>query len=160
MRYSNPEDPRERYWRQVRDLADEHEVPVSEARTLWRRFYKKGGIRRMMLALSARVTSSPTVCPFCRDELPLFPEHEPVWTCSSCSTKLHQECFDELGRCTTLGCRTRAVRPTARPRVTPRVQEVEEGYTLYRRYLVIMGGLMLIALFALGIAGLIWWLLG
>ena len=139
-----PEDPRQRYWRQVRDLADEHEVSSSEARTLWRRFYQKGGIRRLLLALTPNRTV-PTICPYCRDELPVFHNHEDAcyqcgtflhpepdgfecapeakWTCPRCSTMMHLECYQELTKCTTLGCtgranrRHRAIDVGVRPRV-------------------------------------------
>ena len=99
---------RERYWQQVRRLADEHNVSVPEARTMWSQFFKKSGVRKLVVELSARVSNGSTaVCPFCREELPVFHDHEdacyqcgsfnhpepgdydcgpePVWSCSSCS---------------------------------------------------------------------------
>ena len=109
---------------------------------MWSQFYKKGGVRRLMLALTTRAVAGPVLCPYCRDELPVFSDHEdacnqcgtflhpepgdfhcepePTWTCPRCSTSMHQECYDELSTCTTLGCSGR--RP-GRPRVTatPRV---------------------------------------
>lgn len=141
-----PEEARERYWRQVRELADKHEVPVSEARTLWPRFYKKGGVKKLLLWLTTKASPSVTICPYCRDDLPVFHDHvdacyqcgtfdhpepegyecapESVWDCPSCSTKMHEDCYQELGACTTLGCaHRRPPQATATPQVTatPRV---------------------------------------
>jgi hypothetical protein len=31
---------------------------------------------------------------------------DPVWTCPECSTRLHEDCARENGRCTVLGCAT------------------------------------------------------
>lgn len=91
---------------------------------MWGQFYKKGGIRRLMLALTSRGVS--TVCPFCRDE---FADEETPWACTSCSTQLHLECFQELGRCTTLGCRaTATIRqpPRVRARARQTFEEINE----------------------------------
>lgn len=39
-------------------------------------------------------------CPYCRDELlNLLP-----YSCTDCQTQIHQECWEELGRCPTFGC--------------------------------------------------------
>lgn len=40
-------------------------------------------------------------CSYCRDD---FGEVE-LWVCPACEAKLHKECYDELGKCATLGCK-------------------------------------------------------
>ncbi len=160
-------DGRERYWRQVRQIADEHDVSIPEARAMWSRLFKPGGIKKMVLALS--VSSSPamsTVCPFCRTELPVLHQHEgacgrcgssdhpepgdvdcspePVWSCSNCRTTMHQECYDELGRCSTLGCRSSRI--VARLRPAP-------GYE--RDYAGLPSRGVLLSLAMVGVAGLL-----
>lgn len=45
-------------------------------------------------------TNENAVCTYCRDAL----GDSSIWDCKNCHTKLHQECFDELNSCTTLGC--------------------------------------------------------
>jgi hypothetical protein len=40
-------------------------------------------------------------CPFCHMELK---RAEPVWTCPLCSTRHHDECARDNGRCTVMGC--------------------------------------------------------
>ena len=39
-------------------------------------------------------------CPFCKDSL----ERGDRLSCEGCSTVMHAECYDELGKCTTYGC--------------------------------------------------------
>jgi len=122
---------RSRYWEQVRELADEHEWSIPEAREQWPRFYKKGGKRRkspklapLVLAaalLSAAPTEGPT-CPYCRLG---FLVEEAKHTCSGCNTTLHQECHGELRqRCPTIGCsgRGNAARTTAPVGATIRIE--------------------------------------
>lgn len=53
--------------------------------------------------------SKPGRCPYCRDALD--PAQEAVVACADCHTEHHAECFDELGRCTTLGCESPRSRP-------------------------------------------------
>lgn len=103
---------RHRYWQQVRELADELDIPVSAAREQWKDHYKPGGIKRVVLALNKltqKITgSSVSICPFCRDDLI---EGEEYHLCSGCATSFHQECFDEFGKkCTTLGCSGRGTK--------------------------------------------------
>lgn len=169
-----PEEARERYWRQVRDLAEKHEVSIPEARSMWGRFYQKGGIKKLLLLLTPN-RNSLTICPYCRDELPVFHDHEhacsscgtfdhpefdpdypcdpePTWTCPRCSTQMHEECYQELATCTTLGCSGQQRRQRGNPidvDVTPRVYE--ESPDLYWPR-TIAGALVLIAaLYTLGI---------
>lgn len=101
---------RERYWEQVRELADEHGWSITEAREQWSRFYKKGGKRRRnprpepidpIVLIDAAPTEGPT-CPYCRVG---FLDHEETSVCSGCQTRLHAECRAELSRCPTIGCR-------------------------------------------------------
>ena len=167
-------DGRRRYWKQVRDLADEHEVTYSEARSLWKRFYKKGGIRRLLLMLTPNRTIA-TICPYCRDELPVFHDHEdacyqcgtfmhpepggiecapePKWTCPRCSTEMHEECYQELATCTTLGCSGRANRrhQAIDVDVTPRVYTESPTYYIRGQLQAVVFAIILIAgLLAIG----------
>lgn len=121
---------RERYWRQVRELAEQHGVEPGEARRLWPRYYHTGGRPKVRVAITATFADG-SLCPFCREELPAVGhpeaceqcgsfEHpapseevpcEPapdLWTCSRCGSTAHQECIDEFGSgCPTLGCGVR-----------------------------------------------------
>jgi LSD1 subclass zinc finger protein len=45
--------------------------------------------------------SRERTCPYCRDELPVGATSV---ACAGCNTSLHPDCYDELGRCSTLGC--------------------------------------------------------
>jgi hypothetical protein len=113
----NKETGRQRYWRQVREIADEEDISPSEAREKWRNYYKPGGIRRIVLALNAVTHHVSSVCPYCRDNLL---EEEIIYSCPGCKTRYHQECIDEFGqKCATLGCRgARQNRLTVRERPT------------------------------------------
>lgn len=55
--------------------------------------------------MSIKVTTSShnekASCPYCKGE---FHAHESLKTCDACQTSLHEECANELGRCTTIGC--------------------------------------------------------
>lgn len=100
---------RQRYWRQVREIAEEGDLAPSDARAIWRERFKPGGIKRIVLTigkLSRKIIgSSVSICPFCRDDLINESEDEEYYTCPGCNTEFHQECFDEFGRkCSTLGC--------------------------------------------------------
>lgn len=148
---------------------------------MWRRFYEKGGIRRLLLALTPTRTDT-TICPYCKDELPIFHDHEdacyqcgtflhpepggfhcepePTWTCPRCSTSMHQECHDELATCTTLGCSGRTRRPpvirtTARTTHTP-----EAPARSYPPWWIFVLGPTLLVAFVLMIMLVIKWLMG
>lgn len=109
---------RDRYWRQVRALADREDLPIPEARQRWReeRAKKKAKslkarAKRIVVALTA--TAASMLCPFCRDGF----SDDPVHSCRSCSTRFHRECWGELQEsCTTLGCVARkAIRRVIQP---------------------------------------------
>lgn len=110
-----------RYWREVREIADEEGISVEEARGRWSDLYvrvgvKREGIRRRAqnIAIALTATAASTYCPFCRDDL----GEDDLHACSRCNTRFHNECWGELGEnCTTLGC---AARRTV-VRFTPRV---------------------------------------
>ncbi|HUV47957.1 MAG TPA: hypothetical protein VMX11_03170 [Actinomycetes bacterium] len=54
----------------------------------------------LRLSLTAKGVAS---CPYCRDAVE---ESKEAWArCGSCETLLHAECWDDLGRCPTLGCK-------------------------------------------------------
>ena len=106
---------RQRYWKQVREIAEEHDVSIPEARRKWREYYKPGGIRRIVLAVNAIAKHVSAVCPFCRDDLL---DDEDLHVCPACKTKYHQECFDEFGtKCATLGCRGYVPRSRTTPTI-------------------------------------------
>lgn len=70
-------------------------------------------------------------CPFCRGS---FDDPEELTkTCKRCRTKLHEECWEENGRCTTLGCvgaaTSRPVAPAAPVRVVLSRQEAPAAST-------------------------------
>jgi len=182
------EGARERYWRQVRELADEHSVSVPEARSMWKTYYKKGGVRRLLVSLNVVASTNEVVCPYCRDEMPTtphqmacqtcgsfeHPEYDPdvpceppaIWVCNQCRTRLHQECYDELGRCTTLGCRARVVAGRVRARRRPATvqqpqvhdgpQETEQSFLEEYRWQLV-GAAALISAVVTTI--IVWWLL-
>ncbi|MGD9729946.1 MAG: hypothetical protein AB7V39_26710, partial [Nitrospiraceae bacterium] len=104
---------RDRYWEQVKELADEHGWSVAEARAQWSNYFTKGGKPRKKpkkpkkdsvdLEAERLITAetSGVTCPYCR--LGFLPE-ESTYTCAGCQTKFHQECRQELRRCSTVGC--------------------------------------------------------
>lgn len=60
-----------------------------------------------------------TRCPYCFDDF--SDDTEETWNCEKCRTKLHRECHDELGTCTTLGCKRMVVHASPRPMATAAV---------------------------------------
>ena len=96
---------RERYWRQVREIQEEHDVDTREARRMWSLYFKRGGKKRKRIALAVRSTlSDASLCPFCRDDIVT----EDALSCDQCRTTYHSECLEEFGSvCPTLGCTTR-----------------------------------------------------
>ena len=69
-------------------------------------------------------------CPFCFDDF--TNNEEATWTCSNCHARLHDECHDENGSCTSLGCRNKAaifVRPRPAPIETAQPTPVVEQAT-------------------------------
>lgn len=132
---------RERYWDQVRELADEHGWSTTEARAQWSRFYKKGGKKRKnprpepvdpQVIIDAAPEEGP-VCPYCR--VGFLPD-ERTSVCPGCQTRLHHECRMELRRCPTLGCAGgRATQNAAQPRegITIRIDGGQLAETRRRR---------------------------
>lgn len=55
------------------------------------------------LGVAVRAGAGPTRCAFCRDDL----GHDAA-RCAGCATALHSECWAELRRCPTAGCRQAA----------------------------------------------------
>lgn len=114
-----------RYWREVREIADEEGISVEEARGRWSDIYVRVGVRRegvkkriQNIAIALTATAASTYCPFCRDDLGV----EDLHTCTRCNTRFHNECWGELGEnCTTLGCAARrhVIRFAQRPMPAP-----------------------------------------
>ncbi len=65
-------------------------------------------------------------CPFCHMELR---SAEPIWTCPICSTRHHEECARENGRCTILGCDALVPRDRPRPVVAPVLAATRSRFT-------------------------------
>lgn len=108
---------RERYWRQIREIAKEEGISQGAARNRWSEIYYPGGRRRIVIT-APREALPPELlanCPWCA-EIVEFNEA----SCPRCATMMHLACIEEFGRnCTTLGCggrlsTTRQGAPTAR----------------------------------------------
>jgi hypothetical protein len=114
----------DRYYRQVREIRDELGISHDEARQRWGEFYAPGGtpirpvrklkpVEKAKLIVRAATTANGS-CPLCRDVVQ-SDGADPIHTCSSCQTKYHRECIEELGeQCATLGCVARRVVRRAR----------------------------------------------
>ena len=126
----------QRYWRQVRQIAQRERVSIREARRVWRdrRVREADARARSGAAASLRVqqraqaivntvvapvlrlvvkqSETPRVCPYCRDE---FGEAVQV-QCERCKTAYHAECGVEARVCSIVGCR-RPLPTPARPPV-------------------------------------------
>lgn len=119
---------RQRYWRQVREIEEELDVPPGRARRLWRQYFGSGGaVRRPIrrLEIAVRAAADHAHCPFCRDDVGIDDVE-----CSRCHVRVHTDCLEELdGRCPTLGCHRRRsrARVRARERTTPGEEPLEAG---------------------------------
>lgn len=107
---------RQRYWRQVRQIASEENISIQAARRRWRArvthatrlLVQAAGelagqaarpvvrVARPVVRLVSR--SAPTTCPLCRDDL-VAPLHQ-----CGCHAAYHLECAWEIPRCAVLGC--------------------------------------------------------
>lgn len=147
---------RRRYWRQVREIEEELDVPPSRARQMWQQYFGKGGVVRRpvrRLEVAVRAATDHAHCPFCRDDVGIDDVE-----CSRCHVRVHAECLEELdGRCPTLGCRRPGrVRVRTRARLEPEEQEerpLEPGPLTVPG--MIVGGLIVILVAAI-IGAIIW----
>ncbi|HET6495557.1 MAG TPA: hypothetical protein VFH61_09365 [Thermoleophilia bacterium] len=80
------------------DVAPEPvQPPFARARRVVRAVVS--AVSPLRLSLTAKGVAS---CPYCRDTVN---ESKEAWvSCGGCETLLHAECWDDLGRCPTLGC--------------------------------------------------------
>lgn len=103
---------RQRYWRQVRQIAAEENISIQAARRRWRA--RVTYATRLLVQAAGQVAgqmarpirpvvrlvsrSAPTTCPLCRDDL-VAPLHQ-----CGCNAAYHLECAWEIPKCAVLGC--------------------------------------------------------
>lgn len=129
---------RERYWRQVRRIADDDRVSIPEARRRWPERYGRARaavravaratvqtaqaaervveaiIRPAFQLVVRHVEDVAPVCPICRDAL-----DETQLRCPGCTATYHAECARDVRRCAVLGCRRAFVFPATPPPAAP-----------------------------------------
>ena len=102
-----------RYWQEVRHIAEDRGISMTNARGVWRTLKARGDLPevgpdedleiQVQAILEGSGEDTGLVCPYCRDSVY---EEDEIRSCSECRTCIHRECADELrNRCITLGCR-------------------------------------------------------
>ena len=49
--------------------------------------------------------AADVLCPYCRGE---FTTKDDTVSCRECNTRHHKECWEEVGRCSVFGCRSKS----------------------------------------------------
>lgn len=122
--------------------------------------------RRCIQCRRSKVTISETReaaegarCPYCFDEWVDTPD-EPTHTCDRCKAKLHDECWQENGGCTVLGCRGNQSRMVIRPRVaqtTPSAPQIVRPAVARLSMRTRVAGFLDVAGFPLAMASWLFW---